>query len=464
MDDDEGTYDDFDLAGAYAKPEVRAWFSRTAELTVEDFKEAWTMNSAEAPKEPAADAVSNPEPGEVVEVEESNGWGADLASIGAINVETPTPADYYQRRKKWRADHLVVGAESRFVNDELQRRYARDLAESEYNEFRLGAKPKPDVALLSDLLQRPAPEAARIEGLFPWDASVTVVAQNKVGKTTFVLNLARSLITGEPFLGKFPVQPIAEDAVVCILNYEVSDHQIALWCSEVGIPADRLLVANLRGKANPLTSDSTAELFAEQLREHKVETLIVDPFGRAVGGADQNSAREVQPWLNRLDAFAREMVGARDLVLVVHTGWNGERSRGSSTLEDWPDAKWFLTKDAAGLRYFRAEGRDVDVPEDQLAFDPETRLLTLTDYGSRSAVSRSESVAGLTSLVLQYLKANPGASGKAIETQVQGHASDIREALKLLVFTEEVTKSKRVGKGGGYAYFAIPTGSEGVSS
>ena len=49
-------------------------------------------------------------------------------------------------------------------------------------------------------------------------------------------------------------------------------------------------------------------------------------------------------WLAELNMFAREQARARDLILVVHAGWNQERARGSSALGDWPDSIIYLTR------------------------------------------------------------------------------------------------------------------------
>src|SRR5687768_13005377 len=59
----------------------------------------------------------------------------------------------------------------------------------------------------------------------------------------------------------------------------------------------------------------------------------------------QNDPGEVGAWLIGLDQFTRTEVGALDLVLATHAGWNGERTRGSSALEDWADSIITMTRD-----------------------------------------------------------------------------------------------------------------------
>ena len=91
-------------------------------------------------------------------------------------------------------------------------------------------------------------------------------------------------------------------------------------------------------------------------------------------------------FLTDLDRFVRSEVGALDLILTTHAGWNAERTRGSSALEDWADSVVTMTRGSGkdeDTRYVRAIGRDVHLDEDQVHFDPATRLLSLTGTGSR---------------------------------------------------------------------------------
>ena len=122
------------------------------------------------------------------------------------------------------------------------------------------------------------------------------------------------------------------------LNYEVSAGQLARWLDEIGVPEDRLFQVNLRGRRNPVANDQDKTALARLLLGHEVEALAVDPFGRAYTGASQNDPGEVAAWFVELDQFVRNQVGAKDLFLSAHAGWNGERTRGASSLEDWADS------------------------------------------------------------------------------------------------------------------------------
>lgn len=269
-----------------------------------------------------------------------------------------------------------------------------------------------DAALLSNIAEEPVQQ--RVKGLLARNGRMLWSAVRKSGKTTGCLNLIRSLIRGEDFLGRFAVTPIAGCAG--LLNFEVARQDIARWAREVGIPGDRLLVVNLRGCANPFAEPDEAARLAELLREHAVEVIVVDPFGRAYTGKSQNDAGEVGAWLSMLDRFV-EAAGCSELVLTAHAGWEGERTRGTSALEDWADtvATTVRDNDDDRLRFFRALGRDVEVAEDRLDFDPATRRLTLAGAGNRATARRERRTEELIAGVVEAVTREPGATTRQLD-------------------------------------------------
>jgi len=277
-----------------------------------------------------------------------------------------------------------------------------------------GQAPPFDADLLVDVLARPQEPPHRVDGLIPSQAGTLVVAQRKTGKTTLELNLARSLLLGEDFLGRFPVRRVT--GRVAVLNYEVSAGQLARWADEAGVPTDRLYLVNLRGRRNPLGNAEDRDQLAEQLRQHEVESLIVDPFGRAFVGKSQNDSGEVGAWLASLDRWARGDCGVQDVILTAHAGWEGERTRGASALEDWADSIVTLVrdKDDEQVRYLRAEGRDVLVEEDRLNFDADSRTLRLAGAGSRKSAAKTRNVDELVEPVVKAVAAAPGITGNKL--------------------------------------------------
>ena len=220
-----------------------------------------------------------------------------------------------------------------------------------------------------------------------------------------------------------------------------------------------------RGRRNPLSHPEDAARLAAALRAHRVESLIVDPFGRAYGGKSQNDAGEVGAWLVDLDRFARVDVGALDLILTTHAGWNGERTRGASALEDWPDVIMTMTKDETesgnGARYLRAIGRDVDLDEDRLDFDPDTRRLTLAGVGNRKQASEYRQDADTRGAIVRRLERHPdGLSGKELSDLIGRKDAGFTRARDALVKARTVHQVKRAGRGGGWLYVLAPEGAE----
>ena len=104
------------------------------------------------------------------------------------------------------AGDAPTGLHDRLVADELRKLRAREGARAIFDAERRPPAEPFDLGTLTEVLRRPAPPAARIASLIPWEASTLVVAERKAGKTTLVLNMARALLTGEPFLGALEVR------------------------------------------------------------------------------------------------------------------------------------------------------------------------------------------------------------------------------------------------------------------
>lgn len=264
------------------------------------------------------------------------------------------------------------------------------------------------VRTLTDELKLPIEEVQwTIKDVFPTGANVTLTAQYKAGKTTLINSLARSLADGTQFLNYFG-KPDHKGRVV-IFNYEVSENQYRRWMNDVAIEnTDKVTLVHLRGKRLPLIVQRVEDLVVSILKDLDAQTWILDPFARAFTGCgDENSNSDVSVFLDTLDVI-KERAGVSNLVLPVHTGRAQEsgvdRARGATRLDDWADVRWLLKKTNEG-RFFSADGRDVLQEEQQLAFDENTRSLTLGGVDSRMAKKR-----GLEDMWIDVVNANPGLS------------------------------------------------------
>lgn len=352
-------------------------------------------------------------------------------AVAATAKPAPTEAEVAHQR----------AVEARVAALEVEQAAQRVLAE----KATLAAPPM-DVGTLREILSRDEQMTWRMSELLPTDGRMMLVAQNKVGKTSVSLNLVRCFITGEPFMGRFDVTPVT--GMVAMMNYEVSPVQLATWAQEHGVDPDRLLVINLRGKRNPLaTEDGRAEL-VQVLTANNVEILIVDPFGRAFTGKDQNSASDVAPWLVGLDTLAND-AGVSEVILSVHAGLDGSRSRGSSALMDWPDTIVTLTKDTNGSRFFEARGRDVEIERERFEYNAVTRqCLLANDKQHRADATEAK--------IIDYLRVNADVTSTAMDEWARNTDGVTRDAMRAartrLIDSGIIIAVKREGRGGGQTF------------
>ncbi len=152
-------------------------------------------------------------------------------------------------------------------------------------------------------------------------------------------------------------------------------------------------------------------------------------------GIDENNNTEVGRILDGITATA-EAAGVEEVLLIHHMGHAAERSRGASRLLGWADVNWRIVRkrdddnpggdtDPDAPRFFSAYGRDVDVREGRLLFDPDTRHLTYVEGGRKTAEQDNA-----MSRVLVWIRDNPGASTDAVIAAVKSKGVGRNEARK----------------------------------
>lgn len=388
---------------------------------------------------PAPANTPTPENAGTPPVETPRGLAEELVSAYLENVHR----EYFTQREKTRARALAEKDDAtEILETQVRRLVIQDRARREFKRRTEPEQEPFDFGTVEDIMARPEEPEGRVEGLIGWSTNTMIIAQRKTGKTTFMLNLAKSFITGADLLGTFKVAtPLRDDQKVALLNYEVNDKQIAAWVNDIGVPPDRLCVAGLRGRRNPLSHEEDRDRLAQFLRTNNVRTLLVDPFANAFTGENQNDNSEVGRFLSDLGMFARVEAGCDDLVVAAHAGKGGERGsgRGASALEDWPDAilrLWSDEDETDGSRtyWFSARGRDVDEPKRQLLFDPATRAQTLEEPGlGPLQVMPAPGEVDVRADILGRLGADPaGLSTHTLTTAVKASRADIEAVLAQL--------------------------------
>lgn len=273
---------------------------------------------------------------------------------------------------------------------------------------------KPEVLTLRERLARPRePVRWRIDGWQPANSRVMLAAQYKAGKTTLIANLVRSLVDLEPFFDAHTVAGVA--GTVVVLDFEMSPHQLDDWYADLKIRADeRIIVIPLRGSAAAfdIVDPDIRKQWAEMLKARSCGYLVVDCLRPILDAIGLDEHREAGRFLTALDALLSE-AEIPDACVAHHMGHVAERSRGDSRIRDWPDTEWRLVReddDPASPRYISAYGRDVEISESRLVYDPSSRRLSIGGGSRKDAAAR----AALEDIV-KLLGKDDGLSGKKIE-------------------------------------------------
>ena len=307
----------------------------------------------------------------------------------------------------------------------------------------------PDIGLDEFVGVEDEPAIYRVNGLLPVGGRVVLAAQMKTGKTTFIGNLIKSLVDGEPFLGSFPVEP--PEGNVVLLDNEMDERTLRRWLRDMTIRnGGKARVIPMMGRVSgfDIRIPEVFNYWAQRLRAMKTTVLIVDclkPILDVLALDERNETGKITTPLTNLK-FAADI---SEIILVHHMGHNGERSRGDSALRGWPEVEWQLVRlaedpdreapmDAA--RFFKAYGRDVNVPESKLTYRPNDRSLSIGE-GTRDEAR----VKDANDQIIELVGRNPGINTGGIEAGIGGRKGGLRLRLLALV-DQDVLRVEEVGK------------------
>lgn len=276
----------------------------------------------------------------------------------------------------------------------------------------------------------------RIDSLMGVGSNVLLNAQAKAGKSTMVINLVRSLLGGDDFLGEFRTRKVPR---VTVIDLEMPIASSRRWLIESGMTQfGNLQYAFLSGHANDfeVTNDRIRKLLADSLKG--VDVLIIDPLGPLLAalGLDENANSDVRQLLGSLTSL-KAACGASELVTVHHQGHAGQRARGASVFSDWPDSIWTLRNtapdDQNGIRKFTALGRDVWYTA-ELSYDaPNRALLTAgSKWKARETEQDSSSRGSTSSRILELLGTGRRTRNQLIQ-ELGGRRQDVLAAVKTLM-------------------------------
>ncbi len=203
-----------------------------------------------------------------------------------------------------------------------------------------------------------------VEGIWPEQGVGFLGGHPKSCKSWLALDIALSVASRTPVLGKYPVRRGGT-----VLVFAAEDSPPMVRARFAGMAAARGLTLEdqpiqlvLAGRLRLESEGDQARLRAT-LEMVQPVLLILDPFVRMTG-IDENSAREVSQVLG----YLRELQRSRGLaILVVHhvrksAGNGGLALRGSGDFWAWSDTNLYLHRKQAGLE-LAVEHRSASTPD-----------------------------------------------------------------------------------------------------
>lgn len=279
-----------------------------------------------------------------------------------------------------------------------------------------------------------------IEGLTGVGHNTTITAKFKTGKTTLLINLIRSLLDNEPFLGQFKVKPL--DGRIVLLNYEMdsTDLQRDLLKLKIENTGGMAPPVNLRGSKLDLVDPRYQEWLIEYLKSQDSEVLMIDTYTAALAqtAIDENDNSGVGRFTSALDLIKKES-GVSNLFITAHMGRANfeegeERTRGATRLNDWQDVGWTYARKSGDVAYLASHGRQRTTKDAfSVEFDHETLLLSSTGR-TRTEVRAVEHKSELKEKIVFFLAGCKDPQSKnTICTDVGGRRQDVMSAVDELV-------------------------------
>lgn len=336
---------------------------------------------------------------------------------------------------------------------------------------------------IPELLEVEEPdEEFLVEGLLPAGGNILFAGYPKTYKTFYLLDLAVSLASQTPFLGKFDVP---ERRRVGIVLMEDRAHRVR-WRLKRLCAGRELRLSELEDWLHfwfrpPLRlSDETAVELAEYAAELDLDYLHLDSWAYVAAG-DSNSADDVTPQLQALSACRVDRPGIGvGLTHHARKAWGRDMGgtrltdeiRNSSAFGAWYDAGFVLSrKDESSPVKVRAELRDHPAP-DSFAFTVEDEDPAGPHNGYRSGgwlrlkvsehrpevVERIAAAEQLMPAVRDFLSEHPdGVSRSKLRDGITARNSDIEAAFELLEEAGEATYKPAPGPGKASTYRLLTT-------
>lgn len=193
---------------------------------------------------------------------------------------------------------------------------------------------------------------AIIDGVINMDGVCLMLGPSGSGKSTLGLQMVHSMMTGDDWLGQ-PVKPLMGGAG--ILSYDMDGSMVVDWMSNFpSMDPAKVSIVNAYKRGNPLGVAPMRAQIAAAWQAMNVEVVVIDSFSASFFGHDQNDAASVQAHYRDLIKFALTEVGAKALVVIVHsTQSSPDKARGSTVHHDVADSIVSVTGTGVEERHVR---------------------------------------------------------------------------------------------------------------
>jgi RecA-family ATPase len=305
---------------------------------------------------------------------------------------------------------------------------------------------------LGELMARPnAPVVYLLEGILVAGTVSAVVAKPKVGKSTFARNVAISVSTGRPFLGRATVQ-----GEVLYLALEEREEEIKADFLAMGAVGDEPIHIH----AANAPQEAMAEL-VELVRNRKPRLIIIDPLFRLARIRDEKAYAETYQALGPLIDIARET--GSHILLTHHAGKSVKTDAidaplGSTALGGLVSTLVYLKRSERYRTIETVQRIGKELEETLLGFDADTRTLSL---GTRKAENEH---ADAEKRILERLEdALEPLTQEQIRDKVEGQTKTIRAALTSLTQSGRINQTGEGRRGKPYLYERWFSGSQHIS-
>jgi hypothetical protein len=223
-------------------------------------------------------------------------------------------------------------------------RHSYDILRLANHEGLLDELPKretPPFLTDTEIEQLPAVEYL-VDQIIPLGATAEVHGPPGSAKSFFALSIACAVATGRGFCG----YPVKKGLVVYVAGEGIAGTgaRLRAWKSEYGVSGGVNALFK-RGAVQLMNPEAVARFVADLKSLPQPPALVVfDTLARCMVGGDENSAKDMGLVIAAVDRIRNETGAA--VLLVHHTGKNGESERGSTALRGAVDAMFSLKNDA----------------------------------------------------------------------------------------------------------------------